>query len=373
MAPRTVEHLSADLSRLAPAWEVREAARACGATQRRGLVDSYALLMTVVLGIGIRDGMSLAGLRRAYADFTGIVVARSSFYQRFSLGFMRLVRWLLERLMAEAGRDAPRPPGPLSFFKDVLCDDASIIKLHDDLAENWPGPRTNSAPASAKVHARIRATTGELLKFKVTHGRVADCKAFGVGPELRNTLLLFDQGYSSPSLWRRVVNVGGYFLTRLPEDRDPVIVRGLRRHRGRARKVAGLHLRKALRVVRRTALDVECGFRCKVRRYRSETSRTVTENFRVVAIFNEDKKKWHVYVTNVPTTVLTAELVARTYRLRWEVEQFFKTGKPGSGLSELPTDDPAHLRKSPTRSDNDLPPRPSRVIGSTARSRDGSL
>ena len=95
--------------------------------------------------------------------------------------------------------------------------------------------------------------------------------------------------------------------------------------------------RAALQGLKRTALDVTCSLRCRVRAYRSRNGSHVIENFRVVAIYNDEKRPCQLYVTNVPITVLTAELVARTYRLRWEVEQFFKTGKSGSGLMELPS------------------------------------
>ncbi len=63
----------------------------------------------------------------------------------------------------------------------------------------------------------------------------------------------------------------------------------------------------------------------------------MTEHFRVVAVRNAETGEWHVYVTNVPIEVLTGELVARVYRLRWEVEQFFKLGKSGSGLHDMPS------------------------------------
>ena len=337
MAPTPVEHLVRDLSRVAPPRVVRRAARTCGAVQRQGAVDIHALLMTVVLGVSVRGAVSLAEFRRVYGKVSGTVLARSSFYGRFNAGLAALTKWLLDTLMADSRAAPPKPPGPLSFFKDVLCEDATILQLPDEMAASWPGPRTNSSPAAAKVHARIRATTGELVKVKLTHGRVADCKAFGVGHELRNTLLLFDQGYSSQSLWRRVENVGGYFITRLPADRNPVIVRHLRRHRGRARKVKDMPLREALNGLKRTVLDVECAFHCKVRRYRARNARHATEDFRVVAVHNAETGEWHVYVTNVPIDVLTGELVARTYRLRWEVEQFFKLGKSGSGLHEMPS------------------------------------
>ena len=335
MAPAPVEHLIADLSRLAPPAVVRREARARGALQRQGAVDVYALLVTTLLGVAIRGRVSVAELRRVYGETTGRVVARSSFYDRFNEGFASLMRWLLERLMEDSRRSPARLPGPLSFFTDILAEDATIAKLDDRMADDWPGPRTNSSPAALKVHGRVRVMTGEPVKVRVTHGRKADCKAFGIGHELRGTLLLFDQGYSSPSLWRRVQSVGGYFITRLPVDRDPVILAMLRRHRGRARKVVGKTLRVALQGLKRQVLDVECSFSCRVRRYNAAKGRRVEEGFRVVAVFNKAAGAWHTYVTNVPPHVLDGELVARTYRLRWEVEQFFKTTKTGSGLSEV--------------------------------------
>ena len=126
-------------------------------------------------------------------------------------------------------------------------------------------------------------------------------------------------------------------MTRLPADGDPVIVRHLRRHRGRALKVKDMPLRQGLAGLKRTVLDVECSFRRKVRRYRTRTGRRETEHFRVVAVHNAETAEWHVGVTKVAIRVLTGELVARTYRLLWDVEQFFKLGKSGSGLQEMPS------------------------------------
>ena len=60
MAPAPVEHLIADLSRLAPPAVVRREARARGALQRQGAVDVYALLVTTLLGVAIRGRVSVA-------------------------------------------------------------------------------------------------------------------------------------------------------------------------------------------------------------------------------------------------------------------------------------------------------------------------
>ncbi len=120
MVPRPVEHLVRDLSRVAPPEVVRDEARACRAVQRQGVVDIYVLLVTVVLGVSVRGTTSLAELRRVYADVSGVVLARSSFYARFNEGFAALMKWLLDSLLETSRSTIRTPPGPLSFFKDVV-------------------------------------------------------------------------------------------------------------------------------------------------------------------------------------------------------------------------------------------------------------
>ena len=87
--------------------------------------------------------------------------------------------------------------------------------------------------AALKVHAWIRVFTGELLKYRVTREAHADCNAFGIDADLRGTLMLFDRGDASPTLWRKVNSVGGYFLTRIPAGWNPTVSVDNRRHRGR--------------------------------------------------------------------------------------------------------------------------------------------
>lgn len=315
---------------------LRERARDLGVTQRQGKIDVYALLVTVILGVAVRGPTAIAQLGHLLAEVTGVRLARSSVWDRFTPPFRDLVQHVLDEEVRRARGREVRPPGVLAGFKDVIAVDATVVKVDDSLKSVWKGTRQNTAQAALKVHAWVRAFTGELLKYRITADAHGDGTAFGVDHQLRGCLVLVDKGYSSPSLWRRIQNVGGYFLTRLPKDRDPEIVRELRRHRGRARKLAGRSLRAALQGAQRHIVDVAALFRCRVRKYRTTTNRWTEEPFRVVAVRQRDGT-YEVFVTNAPPDVLPAEAVQRTYRLRWEVETFFKTAKSGSGLPELPS------------------------------------
>lgn len=316
--------------------DLRARARKLGVVQRQGKIDIYALLVCFVLGISVRGTAAMAQCGQLLAELTGTRFARSSIWARFSPTFSKLVQSVLDEQVQLARGAPPELPLPLRQFRDVIAVDATVLKVHDQLASVWKGTRTHTARAALKVHTQVRALTGELLKYTITPDAHGDGRAFKVSHDLRGRLLLLDKAYSSPSLWRRIGGVGGYFLTRLPKDRDPVIVEVLRRHRGRAQKLEGRSLREALSGLHRQVVDVTATFRCRVRKYGKPTNRWTTETFRLVAI-RDRRGRYEVFATNAPPEMLDAELVPRTYRLRWEVETFYKTAKSGCGLRELPS------------------------------------
>jgi len=161
---------------------------------------------------------------------------------------------------------------------------------------------------------------------------------------MRNVLPLFDRGYPSPSFWWRIHCQGGFFLTRLPTDYDPVVVEDNRRHRGRVRRARGSRLRAAIEGLKRKYIDIEADIRVHIRPYRKPKGRNIRQPFRVVGVMNPKTRKYHLYVTNAPVDALPAEMVGDMYRLRWEVELLYKAAKSGSGMNELPSAQPHVVR-----------------------------
>jgi IS4 transposase len=332
------------LHQLISAEELRRAARETGFVRRMRKIEPVAFLLATVLGICGRAGQSLAEMRRLFATKTGVRVARSAFWKRFTPAFEALVTWLLRRLEDRAERRRPKYNGLLARFRDVIVADATVVKVHDSLRSLWKGARSNSAPAAVKVHTRVRAITGELLRHRITAETCPDMRAFGVHWSDAGKLFLFDRGYPSASLWWRVHRVGGFFLTRLSGSYKPTIVRVNRTHRGRARKLVGLKLRDVTDGLRRKVIDVDCPFRVHVRGYGGGRGRYEHHDFRVVGLWNESSKSYHFYATNLRPEQMEPESLTDLYRLRWEVETFYKTSKSGLGLDELPTEQPHIVR-----------------------------
>ncbi len=323
---------------------INQMASELGAIKRLRKVNAYTLVLTVVLTVATRGKVSIAGLRRSLHLRTGILMARSAFFGKLTAEFESLMKWVLDSALERARQREVVLPGRLRGFRDILALDATVVKVDDRLFGLWRGCRGNSAKAAIKVHTVVRALTGELLRYRITKEAHADAKGIGTGPWMRGALTLFDRGYPSPSLWGRIHRQGGFFLTRLPTGYDPKVIANNRRHRGRARKVENRKLLDLVAGLQRKYLDVMADFRVYIRKYDSKHGHNERQAFRVVGVRNDETRKLHLYVTNAPADMLPAEMVRDLYRLRWEVELFYKAAKSGSGLNELTTSQPRIVR-----------------------------
>ncbi|MCP5155746.1 MAG: hypothetical protein H6983_16375 [Ectothiorhodospiraceae bacterium] len=148
--------------------------------QRQRTVDACAM----VLGFGTGRERTLAGLRRAYQGVTGQSLVSSSFYDRFTAELTRLLRALVKELLVRLAKTGTRAHGALSMFEDVLAADATVVKLDRLLAGRYPGTRSNSSPAAAKLHLVMSVKDGGAQTVKVTGERASDHRTLRMGASL---------------------------------------------------------------------------------------------------------------------------------------------------------------------------------------------
>ena len=152
------------LASLLPKAEIERLARESRAMLRRRKVDPSAMFWCGA-------ERTLTGLRRSYERVTGKSLVPSSFYDRFTLRLARMFRAVLAQSMRKLASSDVRYGGLLEGFRDVLAADATVIKLHRLLAPRFPGTRTNSAPAAAKLHLVMSVRGTGAHKVKVTGDR----------------------------------------------------------------------------------------------------------------------------------------------------------------------------------------------------------
>lgn len=324
------------LRKLFPAPFLAALAKASGAVRRVRRVDPGDLFWTVVLGFGVGGKRTIAGLRRAYERSTGQKIEESSFYDRFSPGFAGMLKSAVDHALQGLVGVGRTLRGPLAGFRDVMMTDSTVIRLHDFLAGVFPGCRTNHTKAALKAHAIINVAGVGKTSVKVTGERAHDGPVFRVGKWVKDHLLLFDLGYFRYQLFACITRNGGYFLTRLKANANPMVVTLNRVHRGRAVPVVGERLRDVADRLQREVLDVEVDVRFQRRAYGGRARRDV-QSLRVVGIRDDHAKQHHFYITNVPVEKLAAEDIRATYALRWQIELLFKELKRHYRIDQMPS------------------------------------
>ena len=307
-----------------PAEEIERLARKSGALRRRRKVEPAAMFWCLVLGFGAGPERTLAGLRRSYARATGELLVPSAFYDRFTRELARMFRAALAQLLAAMAVRETRYRGVLEAYRDVLVADATVVKLHRLLARRFPGTRTHSSPAAAKLHLVMSARGMGAQQVKVTGERASDHRTLRMGSWVAGRLLLFDLGYFRYQLFDAIDRNGGYFLTRLAANANPRIVATHRRCRGRAVALAGKRLNEVARRLQRDVLDVEVEVAFPRRRYNG-VRRTARRRLRLVGVRLPESSDYRFYLTNIDAAALDAHAVAQTYAARWQVELIFKS------------------------------------------------
>lgn len=318
-----------------PEW-LRDTATRVGFIQRNRKIDPVTFFWVVVLGFGVGMQRTLASLRRAYETASAETLVPSSFYDRFNNGLVAFLKECLTHGIEELSSHISLSlSDKLKGFKDLVVADGTIIRLHDKLAETFPGAR---GKAELKIHA-VTGITGNTKNIDLYSGKTAEVKTMRIGPWVKDNILLFDLGYFKYELFSRIRNNGGYFVSRLKKSANPTIVSVLQSHREKTIDFAGKKLKDILPQLKQEVIDVEIevafrGNASKTKKAKKEGSfeiynprggtPKVKETFRLVGIIDKETKKYHLYLTNISPEQLTTEDVALLYRARWSVELLFK-------------------------------------------------
>lgn len=307
-----------------PARLLDDAAQHCGYGERRRKCPPDRFFWTMVLGFACEAGRSLASLQRFFCSMTGEAITSSAFQKRFTPEAAEFLKNVLGSVMS-ASRAGPgsKVGRKLERFKAILAMDTTVLKLHRKLAKHYRGFRSAGTEAMAKVHVVQNLGRHDLERLAISSGRVSDQRRVVTGPHLRGTLSLFDLGYYSHDLLRRIQRFGGFFLCRLLPGTNPLV---LRVRRGRAKipaegiRLNGLHMEDGV-------LDVDARFG------QGRNARV----YRLVGIWDVERERWSLYVTNLPPGEYSPEELMELYRLRWEVELLFKELRSAYRLDEIPT------------------------------------
>ena len=326
------------LLELYPSEVLTRLAEESGFVRRYRKLDPVAFFWAVVLEAGVYLQRSLDQLRNVYNQKSAKPIhSYSSFYDRFTPELVEFhslgVAHGHSQLKAAPGnRLSPK----LATIEDILIQDSTIVRLTASLMTHFPATRASQPTAGAKIATLVSVRANGPKRVELMPESVSERDTLKPGSWVKNSVLLFDLGFYKHQAFARIAENGGFYLTRLQTPVDPVFVRSLRVHRGRAIALEGKSWKEILPRLHREVLDAEVEIAFSRRAYNGHRRGDVLKA-RLVAVWNEETRKYHTYLTNLSPEVLSAEEVAELYGCRWEVELVFKELKSQYALDRVNT------------------------------------
>ena len=315
-------------------------ARQNGLEQRRHRgIPSSGLVVSLLASLGSRRIETLADLHRDFQAASASTVNYKPFYEKLDKpGFVRVMKAVFESILRQLTPQVigPSKSSPLSGFDDVILHDGTSLSLHEDLRSAFPSRFTQCHPAGAALHVTMSLWQQSALKVQIAPDRESERRYLPSAASLKNRLLLADRGYDGLSYLSEVDRAGGFFAARIKSSGTPIIERVLSGSKHLHRHV-GRRLDEALaRAPKSECADLIVTFPPRGDRGPC-TYRLIIERLRNPRKDHKHSDTWMRVLTNVGSERLSKTQVLLAYRLRWQIELFFKELKSYANLRRFCT------------------------------------
>ena len=105
-----------------------------------------------------------------------------------------------------------------------LIKTSTIVRLHSSLADKFPAARSRTVAAGVKVGVMVNAIVNGPKTIALYSERTAEIKTLKIGPWIKDRILLVDLGFYKNQMFARVKENGGYFVSRIKKNMDPIVV-----------------------------------------------------------------------------------------------------------------------------------------------------
>jgi Transposase DDE domain len=206
----------------------------------------------------------------------------------------------------------------VQFIKDmlVLLVDATSMRVALKLIEVFPGRPNGKRPlwAGVKLHLGLNLFSQVPGVLQLTPDTQNELKSLSfLRPAGEAVLYIFDLGYWSFGLFEQIITRGQHFLSRVRGDCNALVVAV---HQGEACWVG-----QRLQAITLTGTQVDM-----VVQLGAGHHPRMPQPVRLVGTWLESEQVWHLYLTNL-SPLYPVGLLVDLYRLRWQIEIFFRNLK----------------------------------------------
>jgi putative transposase len=306
--------------------------------KRERKIKSEVIFWVLTLGFCVYNQHTIASLKRLYEMEANISISDSSWYDRFTPELVEFLHQCvihgIEELAKEPGR---KLSNKLKNFQDVLIQDSTIVRLHSSLADKFPAARSRTVTAGVKVSIMVSAIVNGPKTIALYSEKTAEIKTLRIGPWIKDRILLVDLGFYKNQMFARVEENGGFFVSRIKKNMDPIVVsieEGV--PKTKCKEFIGKPTSKCIQQLPGKDVDAIVRIAFKRRKYKGKQKKDEMR-VRLVAVYNDEDEKHHIYITNIQKDVLNAKDIAKLYGARWDIELLFKELKSRYALDVLET------------------------------------
>lgn len=229
------------------------------------------------------------------------------------------------------------PADLLEPFNNIYLEDATECELNEALSEHFKGPGGTASKSIVKINFIYEVHRRVMQNIKIIDRRTPDQKTAKKVIELikKDDLIIRDLGYFCAEALKTIMQFEAYFLSRLPacvavylrrEDKNPI---DLSKHFNTYFKnelVIDIQVYITTEKIptRLIAYPVPTEVAEKRRRI---ANRNAQKRGRNMSETSRNRLDFSLFITNVPRSVWTSEVVGTLYTLRWQIELIFKVWK----------------------------------------------
>ena len=318
-------------------WLRKLAVKTCFIKRERK-IKSEVIFWVLALGFCVYNQHTIASLKRLYEIEANISISDSSWYDRFTPELVEFLHQCvihgIEELAKEPGKKLSKK---LEDFQDVLIQDSTIVRLHSSLAAKFPAARARTVAAGLKVGVMVSAVANGPKTIALYSEKTAEIKTLRIGPWIKDRILLVDLGFYKNQMFARVEENGGFFVSRIKKNMNPIVVsieEGV--PKTKCKEFIGKTVNECIEQLSGKDFDTVVKIVFKRRKYKGKQKKDEMR-VRLVAVYNDEDQKHHIYITNIQKDVLNAKDIEKLYGARWDIELLFKELKSRYALDVLET------------------------------------
>ena len=311
--------------------ELEKMARECGFLRRKRVLIPCALVLALLSTLGIGKAVWIADIQRAYNALTGSTMKYKPFHNQLKKWqFPEWMRQILETALLKLTMNVlqPLPKSKLEMFNDIVMHDGTSMAVKASLKKVYPGRFKKVSPGAIELHVTLSGFSGTPDSITLAPDKESE-RHFRPEPEtLVNCLVLEDRAFQDKKYFKKIDEVGGFFIVRGTKNIRPLILEAYNQNGIRMPKLEGKKLLQEK--LPRESLDLKIGWGKNNSEYIG----------RLVVIYKRGKrnKKNYVYLhTNLKSDLFSIDEIGTLYRLRWQIELLFLEWKSHANLHKFDT------------------------------------